>query len=384
MDPSQNNISENIKIANEKLFSTKKQNGVPLEGIVFVYTPPKVGSTTLVSSLRISMSSKYTIIHIHDEIMLERLTGIQNVTINDLIKYNASLGKKVYVIDIYRTPIERKMSEYFEKLSAYHFNNKDENLINYNMNLIIHRFNNIFPYLENGDHYMDKYDVQPKLPFDHTKKHIIQDVDNITYIKLRLVDSDEWSSILTNIFGTQIVIVNEYKTENKPIGELFSRFKNQYKLPRNFLNEIKKDKNLHHFFTFEEVYEYIYMWNEKISESVTPYTESEYKLYMEISLENCHEDMVQFDHYIDNGCICSLCKTKREIMFSKAVKGEKITERINHREIINEIIKDNLKDKIIKKRVTNIVTNDVNKQLAGLSVNLNKKKTKFSDLGRIM
>lgn len=383
MEVSRNNINENIKTANEKLFSNKKQNGAALEGIVFVYTPPKVGSTTLVSSLRISMASKYTIIHIHDEIMLEKLTGIKNVTINDLIKYNASLGKKIYVIDIYRTPVERKMSEYFEKLAIYHFNNTPEKLNNYNINLIINRFNKIFPYLENGDHYMDKYDVQPKLPFDHTKKYIIQSINNITYIKLRLVDSDEWSTILTNIFGTQIVLVNEYKTENKPIGELFTRFKQEYKLPRNFLNQIKKDKYLHYFFTFEEVYEYIYMWNEKVTDAFIPYTEPEYKLYMEISLENCHQDIVQFEHYIDNGCICSLCKTKREIIFSKAVKGEKITERINHSEIINEIIKDNLKDKI-KKRATNIVTNDVNKQLAGFSVNLNKKKPKFSDLGRIM
>lgn len=382
-------MNENIKQANDKIFSKKRQNNINNEGIIFVYTPPKVGSTTLVSSLRISMASKYTIIHIHDEVMLETLTGIKNVTINDLIKYNAEIGKKIYVIDIYRTPIERKMSEYFEKISCYHFNNKEENINKYDLKLLINRFNKLFPYLGKGDHYLEKYDIPTKLPFDHNKKYIIQEINNITYIKLRLVDSDEWGTILTNIFGTQVVVINEYRTENKPIGEIFKRFKNEYKLPVNFLNDIKKDKYLHYYFVFEEVYEYIYMWNEKITDVFVPYTENEYKIYMEISLENCCQDLIQFEHYIDNGCICSLCKTKRDIIFSKVVKGEKITERIDHNQLINELIKDNLKDKIIKKRINtintnNVVNNDVNKQLGGITTNLNKKKSKFSDLGRIM
>ena len=47
-------ISESIN----KLFNTSTNN------YIFVYTPPKVGSTTLVSSLRISLSRSYNVIHI--------------------------------------------------------------------------------------------------------------------------------------------------------------------------------------------------------------------------------------------------------------------------------------------------------------------------------
>lgn len=366
-----NDKNMDIKNANDKLFSKKLQSGINHEGIIFVYTPPKVGSTTLVSSLRVSLSSKYSVIHIHDEIMLEKLTGIKNITIDDLIKYNASIGKKVYVIDIYRTPIERKMSEYFEKISCYHFNNTEDALNKYDMKLIINRFNKLFPHLGNGDHYLDRYNVQPKLSFWHEKKCIVQSFNSITYIKLRLVDSDEWGSILSDIFGSKIVIINEYKTENKHLGELFKKFKNEYKIPRNFLQDIKKDTYLHYYFTFEEVYEYIYMWNEKITDPFIPYTELEFKLYMEISLENCHYDIIQFDHYVDNGCVCSLCKTKREIVFNKAANGEKISEKINHTELVKEILKDKLKEKI--SNFHNIVLNDVSKQLGGIVVNINKK-----------
>ena len=98
----------------KNLFNTCTNN------YIFIYTPPKVGSTTLVSSLRVSLGKSYNIIHIHDEVMLSVLTRINNVKINDIINYLSNNGKKVYVIDVYRTPIERKMSEFFEKISPFH------------------------------------------------------------------------------------------------------------------------------------------------------------------------------------------------------------------------------------------------------------------------
>ena len=51
--------------------------------LIFIYTPPKVGSTSLVSSFRICASKKCTILHIHNEKMLDILCGIKDVSIND-------------------------------------------------------------------------------------------------------------------------------------------------------------------------------------------------------------------------------------------------------------------------------------------------------------
>ena len=59
------------------------------DNYIFVYTPPKVGSTTLVTSLRVSLNKSYNTIHIHDEVMLSVLTGINNVKINFDKKSNA-------------------------------------------------------------------------------------------------------------------------------------------------------------------------------------------------------------------------------------------------------------------------------------------------------
>ena len=79
-----NNKLELIKEYNNVIFSSKISK--EYENLIFIYTPPKVGSTTLVSSLRLSCSNKFLTLHIHDENMLNILTNYDNkhnITIND-------------------------------------------------------------------------------------------------------------------------------------------------------------------------------------------------------------------------------------------------------------------------------------------------------------
>ena len=73
--------------------------------------------------------------------MIKMLYGISEVTINDIILYNEKIGKNVYVIDVFRTPIERKMSVFFEEIANFHFNNSEEDVNNYDVNKVIKRFN---------------------------------------------------------------------------------------------------------------------------------------------------------------------------------------------------------------------------------------------------
>ena len=158
--------------ANELLNINKTNNSK----LIFVYSAPKVGSTSIVSSLRIFGSDKVDVIHIHDEEMLKVLAHIQNVTVNELILFNKYLGKDVYVINVYRSPIERKISTFFEKIGSYHFNNEDAKINNYNVVKIIHRFNNIFPYLGLGDHFIDNYNVNYPDKFDYLNKYLLVNV----------------------------------------------------------------------------------------------------------------------------------------------------------------------------------------------------------------
>ena len=323
---------EIINSSIKKLFNTTTDN------YIFIYTPPKVGSTTLVTSLRVSLGKTYNVIHIHDEVMLSVLTGISNVKINDIISCLANNGKKVYVIDVYRTPIERKMSEFFEKISPYHFNNSDENISKYSIKRISNRFNKLFPHLENGDHYMDKYNIDNIVPFDFDKKYTIQQQNGISYIKLRLCDSHLWGDIISSILQTDIIIITDYKTESKGIGEIYAKFKREYKIPINFFEDIKECKYFNFYYNADERRNYLSIWNNKVCDRFIPYSNSEYEFYMNLCLENQYINDIQIEHYIDNGCFCDLCREKRRDIFFRAKNGETKFEKIIHNEVVNEEI----------------------------------------------
>ena len=334
------NINAIIAQTVNKLFKNENNN------YIFIYTPPKVGSTTLVSSLRISLGKSYNIIHIHDEVMLGVLTGITNVTISDILSYLSNAGKNVYVIDVYRTPIERRMSAFFEKIAPYHFNNQEENIKHYSMQRLVNRFNKVFPHLESGDHYLDKYNVADPLPFDFTKKYSLQVVNKIKYIKLRLCDSHVWDNILSEIFHSDIVLISDYKTENKTIGELYNKFKNEYRVPFNFLENIKNCKYLNYYYNEEEKETYLTFWKRRIFNEVVPFTPDEFKFYMTLCLENQYINDIQCEHYIDNGCFCKYCTIKRRDIFFRAKNGEKGFDKIIHSDVVHDM-KQTTKKKVI-------------------------------------
>jgi hypothetical protein len=345
---------ERIKEAINKIFLYDAQN------YIFVYTPPKVGSTTLVTSLRVSLGRSYNIIHIHDDIMLNVLTGFNDITVNDVINYLANKDKQIFVIDIYRTPIERKMSEYFEKIAPYHFNNTEYNISKYSVKRISDRFNKLFPHLALGEHYFDKYNIsEPIIPFDFNKKYTIQEINKIKYVKLRLCDSKIWGELLSNILRTDIVLINDYQTETKDIGQLYQTFKNEYRLPSNYFESIKECKYLNFYYSEEERERYLKEWQNKLSDNFIPYNESEYDFYVVLYLENQYINDMQTEHYIDNGCYCNLCKDKRREIFFKAKKGEKITEKITHVELVNENVQQkNAKLlELVKKKISEKVSN---------------------------
>jgi hypothetical protein len=327
-----------VRECNDRIFSSEASK--KFNNIIFIYTPPKVGSTSLVSSLRLSASNKFLTIHVHDENMLNILTNYDNtntVSINDIIEYNALIGKKVFVIDVYRNPIDRKMSEYFEILANFHFNNTQNNMDKYKLDLVMKRFNQIFPHIGEGDYYFDKYPIILPEKFDFHKKYLITVVNNITYIKLRLTDSNNWGNILTEILNTEVITITDYETENKIIGNLYKIFKNNYRIPSNFLENIKNCRYFNYYNSDVEKNEYINYWGNKKTVDFIPFNSYEYKLYNEISKENQFYNFIQRNHYLDFGCICNSCFSKRRDIINKIKNGVKnIDLKIIHEEVVAE------------------------------------------------
>ena len=345
---------------NSKLLN---KNPAPNNNIIFVYCPPKVGSTTLVTSLRLSAAQKFTVIHIHDKTLFSAISENENichVEVNDYILYNKLIGKNVYVVDIFRSPVERKISEFFEYISPLHFNNSEKKINMYTLEKVINRFNNLFPYLGNSDYYRDMYSLQ-SFPekFDFENKYLLLDMNGVKYIKLRLKDSEHWGNILTTILETPVTIVNDYETDKKPLADLFRNFKNFYRIPSNFLEEINRDQNILYYFTDHEREDYISFWQNKQSVHFNSYTRDEYLFYTQLCLENQSQNIIQTKHYIDIGCLCVACSLKRASLLSRAMRGESISEKIIHEDAVNEIknVISN-KNRLIQERI-----NKMNEQI---------------------
>jgi hypothetical protein len=231
--------------------------------------------------------------------MLHYLTGNKynkQITVNDLIRYNACiLRRNVYVINIYRPTIERKISEYFEQLSEVHFNRSEEDLAKFPISVLISRFNRICPYIENGDHYFEKYDIPAESrikQFDHEKKYVhhrvLMDNANVNYVLLRLQDANtHWSLILSGIFGRPVTIISENKRTT--LQEKYIEFQREYEMPENYMKYVKDEWSKYYM---EEEEQEKYVRKYYASDTGKPLSESEkykledYQIYERISQEN--------------------------------------------------------------------------------------------------
>ena len=323
--------------------------------VVFVYTGLKVGSTSLVSSFRIFASKKINVFHFHNENMLPQKFKDAGVTINDLIHYCATvLDKKVYVIDVYRTPIEKKISTYFERMAVYHFNAPENVVATYSMDMLIKRFNQLFPYIGAEDYLTERYGekVCEKTrelfqTFPHMQHYLAFDCGMVKYIKLRLMDSAHWGSILSTIFGIHIEVVTDYASDKKVLGNVYATFKKEYKIPDAYLAAIKDaDPHFAYYLSDKERTAYVAKWDATTTclttELTKSFTEQEYMLYSQISRENSYMDKVERteEHYLDEGCVCDACKKRRKEVAEKIIAAPhhpiNASHRIHHREAVKK------------------------------------------------
>jgi len=339
-----------LKIANDKLKITQTMLNKRRK-IIFVYCHPKVGSTALVSSIRLFASDKYFVIHVHNEIMLRVLYGIDGVTVNEIIYYNSIIGNDIYVIDIFRNPIERKISLFFEDIASFHFNNTNQNILKYKLSRIFERFNNIYSYIANGDNFLDVYNLHCPEEFNYQSKYLFVESNGIKYIKLRLQDSSEWEQILSKLLNSNIKIIKDYETDKKEIGELYNNFKKEYRLPLNYYHELEKCNYLKYFLSKKEREEYLNYWHNKTCDNFVGYTQSEYALYEDISNKNSSNIVIR-SHYVDGGCICKECASNRLLLVKSLLEGGRVKSGVVHTS--GSVLSRSVKDKILKRVIENL------------------------------
>lgn len=201
---------------------------------VFVLCGGKCGGTTLATTFQ---KNSFSVTHLHSL----KVKGLffSNIDCNntiEILEKSCEHYENVYIIDVYRTPIERKISSFFQNISNllpdYNTLNVQELITFFNDKLLIdienyHSINEI----------LHHYNIELFNTFDFEKKYNMVKQNNKIFIKLLFKDIDQWSDILSEIFKKKIVIHNNNLTQYKPIYKLYKEFKENYKVPQNYIYE---------------------------------------------------------------------------------------------------------------------------------------------------
>ena len=185
--------------------------------------------------------------------------GLQGDLYNDIITKSIEKYGRIYIIDSYRTPIERKISSFFQNL---HMHVPDTT--NTTVDRLIDLFNKY--YLKDLEEYhscngtFDHYGIPYWTSFDFKEGYNIHEVDNKVFIKLRFADIDRWGSYLSEIFGKPIEMVVDNMSEQKAYAELYKEFKAKYKVPCIYLLTVSRDKDFNVYTTPAEKLQYLKNW----------------------------------------------------------------------------------------------------------------------------
>lgn len=231
---------------------------------VYIFCGGKCGGTTLAETC---YKNGYKTTHLHSltcKGMFNSNIDLSNkMNIFNIIDESSKYYDNIYVIDSYRTPIERKISSFFQNISIHlpNYNElKVEELIEFfNTNLLYnleeyHSINNI----------MTHYNIKKFDSFDFSNKYNVIKKDNIIFIKILFSDIKNWNIILSQIFGKKIILQEANLTKNKEIKNLYNDFKEKYKVPIKYINnKLVNDEEFKIYNTKEQQEKYITKWINK-------------------------------------------------------------------------------------------------------------------------
>ena len=212
---------------------------------VICLTGGKCGSTTLYNTLK---ENGFECIKVHNKSSFEIQFKYDGLI--DLIN-RSSENKKLYIIDSYRTPIERKISSFFQNIGKHvpsYKNKRCEELIDiFNTKYldILEEYHSINPIME-------EYGVEPFNTFDFKKKYVIKKEGNLIFIKLLFSNISNWGDNLSEIFNKKIIIYKSNLSKNKECYPIYNKFKLMYKTKKSYINNIRKNDKQFRIFNTQE------------------------------------------------------------------------------------------------------------------------------------
>lgn len=319
------------------------------KNIFIVYTNKKVGSTSLWGSINLYLSSIYKTTHIHSSFDLERLQ-IYDITMLQFLKILKLFNKNVFIIDIYRPIFDICVSNYFNELNLHFQRDFDKHPEIENKNIIIERFFKLFNKyydIHNVDYYKEIYDI-PNIPntFDFDNKHLVYKDDNLTYIKLRLCDSDNWDDILSKYTGYKFKNIKFNESEKKSCGPLYKYFKDNFTITTEIYELLKNNIYFKYYYTPEEQDKYLQQFTRINDDNIIiPYNKIQQDFYNLLIKENETNIIYSYINNNHNRPIAHNSSSKKNINSNQ--------EKILNNEIYNLEINENDNYLLNKKTVMN-------------------------------
>lgn len=223
---------------------------------ILILCSGKSGSSTLYTSF---INNGYNTLKVHSK--LDYVEQFKKDKLYESIDLS-SQNKKICIIDVYRNPIERKISSFFQNINDFVPDWKVRPI-----EYLIRKFNNKYIYTLEEYHSINEafryYNIPYFKTFDFQKKFNIIEKDNKIFIKILYKDINEWKYILRYIFNKRFIIKNSNLSDTKDYYPTYQEFLEKYKLPKKYLNRlINKDIEFKVYNTPEEQKEYIDYWKE--------------------------------------------------------------------------------------------------------------------------
>ena len=229
---------------------------------IFVYCGGKCGSSTLLNTFT---KNNYSAIQIHGNSYYMRVINRSGYTSFNLINASHDEYETIYLIDSYRTPIERKISSFFQNIRQHVPNYKNLTIAE-----LIAIFNKQFIYTLEEYHPINDVLTHYQLPlftsFNYEKKYNLVKKENKIFIKILFKDIDNWETILSGIFQKPITIYPDNLTSDTENYSLYKEFLKKYKVPKAYLDVMEQnDTEFKIYNTAEEQQAYITKWMERIN-----------------------------------------------------------------------------------------------------------------------
>lgn len=248
-------------------FKEKIKTWFSSEGTVLVYTMGKVGSSTIVNSIRkaglmevqphsltFSRRGSYFVLPEKNKTELAKdlyKTILMKIKVAVWKKLNQN--KKIKVITLVREPISRNISAFFEQS---HYISDDIN------ELGVCEVERLFWKYANHDAPLRWFDDEIKKVFGidiycislNKDKYSIVSKNNVDILVLRLENLSSYESVIGDFLGKKnFKIINANIGTNKAYSHNYKKFKESISIPMSYINKMYNSNYMKHFYSKEEI-----------------------------------------------------------------------------------------------------------------------------------